>query len=108
MTHDEARELAVRIKRSWYGGPPVDEWTGYLAGFEDVERASRVIDDWRGKVEHVTFKRFGDDYRTLAHIARAQAEPEPEPQGPRLTRAERFAILARAGCRERYTGGESE
>src|SRR5690349_14223219 len=106
MNHAEAYERAKRIKRSWFGGPPVDEWTGYLAGFDDVERADRVTHDWRGKVEHATFKRFGDDYRSLAHIERAREQPAPESPWPRITREQRYAILRQAGCRQRYTGGD--
>lgn len=108
MSHEDALELAKRIKRSWLGGPPLDEWTDYLAGFDDAEQAARVVSDWRGVVDHATFRRFGDDYRTLTYIARAEAQPAPEPTGPRLTRDERYAILAQAGCRERYTRAGQE
>lgn len=103
MTREDALELARRVKRSWRTHQSLDEWCGFLVGFDDPAIAGRALDQLR-EVEPLAFRDFGAKYRALAASAPAPVESEPAGRLVRdLTREQRMAILAAAGAPRHMT-----
>ncbi len=106
MNRDEALELARRIKRCHHSIVPLDDWTGYLAGF-DEQQAAATVDALR-ETDPLGFKEFGDKYRELARRAQpSNVLAMPERPAPRLTREERIAILEANGAPARFIRKEN-
>ncbi len=102
MNREDATELAKRIKKCHFGGPPLDEWIDYLAGPWEQPLADETFAALR-ETDWVTFKQFGDKYRELARRAQpANVIQLPEPRAKHLTREERIAILTANGAPARF------
>ena len=101
MNREDATELAKRIKRCHFGGPPLEEWIGYLTGLPDPAIAERAFNELR-ETDWVTFKQFGNKYRELARRANAATAPTAPRTGQAftydLTREQRMALLRGAGA----------
>lgn len=65
MTPAEALDLARRIKNTWYGGPPVNEWATELESL-DTGRAGTTYARMKRTVENApSIARFLAEYRAI-------------------------------------------
>ena len=100
MTDPQALELAKRIMNCWRGGTPLADWVAELARLEHqpavaaYERLRRLID------VAPSIPRFLSEYQAL-DARNVAPVGQWKPSERRLTRAERVAILTRAGAPRR-------
>lgn len=97
MNRDDANQLAKRICNAMRTTTPHAEWADYLVGLDDHQRATNVFERLRGREEFApSFKRFSDEYRALAFLAKPA--PEATETEPRLTREQRLELLIAGGA----------